>query len=55
MGVNIGSIFGNAVLLTVLSRSGMSYETQYMILGLMSIIIGLVTPFMVIEPPDLKS
>jgi len=32
----------------------MSYQAQFLILGLMSILMGLVTPFMVIEPPDLK-
>ena len=52
MGVNLGSVFGIGVLLTVMRH--FDIKTQFYIMGGMNVILGLLTPCMVKEPPDLK-
>lgn len=52
MGLSLGSVFGIGVLLTILRNFDM--KTQFYIMGGMNAALALATPFMIVEPPDLK-
>jgi len=52
MGINLGSIFGIGVLLTVLRN--FDVKIQFYIMAAMNVALAFATPFMVVEPPDLK-
>lgn len=52
MGLNMGSVLGIGVLLTILTN--LDFGISFPILGGMIVVIAIGTPFMVIEPLDLK-
>ena len=56
IGLNIGSLIGVGVFVTLIRHFDLStnYKLIFFVPTLMVIVFSLLSPFMIIEPPDLK-
>lgn len=52
MGLNLGILFGVGVYITIMKNA--LFSVTFTIAGIFQGFFALMTPFMVIEPPDLK-
>ena len=54
--MNLGVVVGNGVFVTLIKYFNLAskYEFIYLVSGSIMLVFSLISPFMIIEPPDLK-